>query len=267
MPFVARPAGRTACPRCAARGALQAFAANLVSAAVRLVPSGTDGHVRRPACCVVAAVLLWPTRPGTIGCRRRLHATRNPVHEALPLMTTARTALHGPPGSARRPCRVRQDCTDGAPLPAFPHAHRDSSTTSTRRKMRAFDGDQGPDRTRRETGGCPHRIREDASINLAAIVDMQRSFRRSISSSSSRADNLAATFSPELADLTIYVMRGREDSAQGRARYALRHLRHQQDGPGAARRCVARGHGLGHGEIGDAPFVMTNSGRAKAWTK
>ena len=59
-----------------------------------------------------------------------------------------------------------------------------------------------------ETGGCPHTaIREDASINLAAIDEMRRAFPRSTSSSiESGGDNLAATFSPELADLTIYVI-------------------------------------------------------------
>src|SRR3974377_50290 len=59
-----------------------------------------------------------------------------------------------------------------------------------------------------ETGGCPHTaIREDASINLAAVAQMRENFpdlyRILIESG---GDNLAATFSPELADLTIYVI-------------------------------------------------------------
>jgi urease accessory protein len=59
-----------------------------------------------------------------------------------------------------------------------------------------------------ETGGCPHTaIREDASMNLAAIEDMQRKFPYAeLCFIESGGDNLAATFSPELADLTIYVI-------------------------------------------------------------
>jgi urease accessory protein len=59
-----------------------------------------------------------------------------------------------------------------------------------------------------ETGGCPHTaIREDASINLAAIATMRKRFPvLDIVLVESGGDNLAATFSPELADLTIYVI-------------------------------------------------------------
>jgi len=59
-----------------------------------------------------------------------------------------------------------------------------------------------------ETGGCPHTaIREDASMNLAAIADMNRKFPHAeLCFVESGGDNLAATFSPELADLTIYVI-------------------------------------------------------------
>jgi urease accessory protein len=59
-----------------------------------------------------------------------------------------------------------------------------------------------------ETGGCPHTaIREDASINLAAIADMRAKFPQlDLVLIESGGDNLAATFSPELADLTIYVI-------------------------------------------------------------
>lgn len=64
-----------------------------------------------------------------------------------------------------------------------------------------------------ETGGCPHTaIREDASINLAAIADLNRRFPDlDLVLIESGGDNLAATFSPELADLTIYVI----DTAAG----------------------------------------------------
>lgn len=59
-----------------------------------------------------------------------------------------------------------------------------------------------------ETGGCPHTaIREDASINLQAIAEMTRRFPDlDIVFIESGGDNLAATFSPELADLTLYVI-------------------------------------------------------------
>ena len=64
-----------------------------------------------------------------------------------------------------------------------------------------------------ETGGCPHTaIREDASINLAAVADMRARFPQlDLILIESGGDNLAATFSPELADITIYVI----DVAQG----------------------------------------------------
>jgi urease accessory protein len=59
-----------------------------------------------------------------------------------------------------------------------------------------------------ETGGCPHTaIREDCSINLAAVEEMRAKFPNlDMILIESGGDNLAATFSPELADLTIYVI-------------------------------------------------------------
>ena len=64
-----------------------------------------------------------------------------------------------------------------------------------------------------ETGGCPHTaIREDASMNLAAVEDLQQRFPNlDLVFIESGGDNLSATFSPELADLTIYVI----DVAEG----------------------------------------------------
>ncbi|MCG6965857.1 MAG: urease accessory protein UreG [Chromatiaceae bacterium] len=64
-----------------------------------------------------------------------------------------------------------------------------------------------------ETGGCPHTaIREDASMNLAAVEDLQHRFPAlDLVFIESGGDNLSATFSPELADLTIYVI----DVAEG----------------------------------------------------
>jgi urease accessory protein len=59
-----------------------------------------------------------------------------------------------------------------------------------------------------ETGGCPHTaIREDASINMAGVEDLRRRFPAlDVILIESGGDNLAATFSPELADITIYVI-------------------------------------------------------------
>ncbi len=59
-----------------------------------------------------------------------------------------------------------------------------------------------------ETGGCPHTaIREDASINLAAVARLSQKFPNAeLCLIESGGDNLAATFSPELADLTLYVI-------------------------------------------------------------
>ena len=102
-----------------------------------------------------------------------------------------------------------------------------------------------------ETGGCPHTaIREDASMNLAAIDDMNQRFPEAeLCFIESGGDNLAATFSPELADLTIYVI----DVAAGEkiprkggpGNHALRSARHQQDRPGTARGRQSRGDGSG----------------------
>ncbi|HTJ26691.1 MAG TPA: urease accessory protein UreG [Candidatus Limnocylindria bacterium] len=59
-----------------------------------------------------------------------------------------------------------------------------------------------------ETGGCPHTaIREDASMNLQAIADLEKRFPSlALAIVESGGDNLAATFSPDLADVTIYVI-------------------------------------------------------------
>jgi len=59
-----------------------------------------------------------------------------------------------------------------------------------------------------ETGGCPHTaIREDASMNLAAVRDMTLKFKGlEVVFVESGGDNLSATFSPELADITVYVI-------------------------------------------------------------
>lgn len=63
-----------------------------------------------------------------------------------------------------------------------------------------------------ETGGCPHTaIREDASMNEAALLDLQKKFDLDLLFLESGGDNLAATFSPDLVNFSIYVI----DVAQG----------------------------------------------------
>ncbi len=102
-----------------------------------------------------------------------------------------------------------------------------------------------------ETGGCPHTaIREDASINLAAIADLNAAFPDlELILIESGGDNLAATFSPELADLTIYVI----DTAAGQdiprkrgpglARSDLLGGEQDRPGPACRRRCRTAGKG------------------------
>lgn len=103
-----------------------------------------------------------------------------------------------------------------------------------------------------ETGGCPHTaIREDASMNLAAIEAMSRSFPNAeLCFIESGGDNLAATFSPELADLTIYVI----DVAEGEKIP-------RKGGPG-----ITRSDLLVINKIDLAPFVGANLDVMKADT-
>ena len=75
-----------------------------------------------------------------------------------------------------------------------------------------------------ETGGCPHTaIREDASMNLSAVEELQNRFANlDLIIIESGGDNLAATFSPELSDLTLYVIdTGAGDKIPAKAAPAL----------------------------------------------
>jgi len=95
-----------------------------------------------------------------------------------------------------------------------------------------------------ETGGCPHTaIREDCSLNLAAVAEMRAKFPDAdLVLIESGGDNLAATFSPELADITIYVI----DVAQGEKIP-------RKGGPG-----ITRSDLLVINKIDLAPFVGAN---------
>lgn len=109
-----------------------------------------------------------------------------------------------------------------------------------------------------ETGGCPHTaIREDASMNLAAIEDMNRKFPHAeLCFVESGGDNLAATFSPELAD----VAEGEKIPRKGWPwDHALRSSRHKQNRFGSSSRCKSGCHGSGYAEMrAKRPFVFTN---------
>ena len=88
-----------------------------------------------------------------------------------------------------------------------------------------------------ETGGCPHAaIREDVSANLLALEELHREFHPELLLIESGGDNLAAHFSRELADFTIYVIDvagGGQDSPQGWSwNHPIGPARHQQDRPG-----------------------------------
>ena len=103
-----------------------------------------------------------------------------------------------------------------------------------------------------ETGGCPHTaIREDASMNLAAVKEMNSKFPcADLCFVESGGDNLAATFSPELADLTIYVI----DVAEGEKIP-------RKGGPG-----ITRSDFLVINKIDLAPLVGANLGVMEADT-
>ena len=117
-------------------------------------------------------------------------------------------------GRNRRPGWQRQDRADACAVPAFFPRYQIAAITNdiyTKEDaeflMRA--GSLPAERILGiETGGCPHTaIREDASINLAGVAEMQSRFPDlDLILIESGGDNLAATFSPELADLTIYVI-------------------------------------------------------------
>ncbi|MGG5823230.1 urease accessory protein UreG [Falsiroseomonas sp. HW251] len=118
-----------------------------------------------------------------------------------------RVGVGGPVGSGKtalvdRLCKAMRDGNEIAAITNDIYTKEDAEFLT---RSGALD----PDRIMGvETGGCPHTaIREDASINLAAVAEMTaRHPQLEILFIESGGDNLAATFSPELADLTIYVI-------------------------------------------------------------
>ncbi|MDC4707291.1 urease accessory protein UreG [Acinetobacter baumannii] len=118
-----------------------------------------------------------------------------------------RVGIGGPVGSGKTAltlnlCRALRDKYNMAVVTNDIYTKEDSNFLTRNEAM-------SPDRiVGVETGGCPHTaIREDASINLAAIDDLCEKFGGlELIIIESGGDNLAATFSPELSDLTLYVI-------------------------------------------------------------
>ena len=125
------------------------------------------------------------------------------IHTRGPL----RVGVGGPVGSGKtalvdRLCKHMRDAYDIAVITNDIYTKEDAEFLTR-------SGALAPERIMGvETGGCPHTaIREDASINLAALADMRARFHGlDVIFVESGGDNLAATFSPELADITIYVI-------------------------------------------------------------
>ncbi|NQV56756.1 MAG: urease accessory protein UreG [Rhodospirillales bacterium] len=118
-----------------------------------------------------------------------------------------RVGIGGPVGSGKtalldRLCKAMRDDYDIAAITNDIYTREDAEFLTR-------SGALEPDRIIGvETGGCPHTaIREDASMNLAAVAEMSNKYPDlNVIFIESGGDNLAATFSPELADITIYVI-------------------------------------------------------------
>ncbi|MGW8269476.1 MAG: urease accessory protein UreG [Burkholderiales bacterium] len=139
-----------------------------------------------------------------------MRAPRDPVQPAVPLMSEAaplRIGIGGPVGSGKTAltlalCKALRERYRIAVVTNDIHPEEDAQFL-VRNEALAPERILGV-----ETGGCPHTaIREDASINLDAVERMCRRFTDlELVIIESGGDNLAATFSPELSDLTLYVI-------------------------------------------------------------
>src|SRR5580704_862428 len=149
---------------------------------------------------------------GDLRGRPRLDGARDPIHKAFPLMSfddrgPLRVGIGGPVGSGKTAlmdhlCKRMRERFEIVAITNDIYTREDA-------EFLTLSGALPPERIRGvETGGCPHTaIREDASINLAAVAELNQLFPRlDVILIESGGDNLAATFSPELADLTIYVI-------------------------------------------------------------
>ncbi|MEJ0036750.1 MAG: urease accessory protein UreG [Gammaproteobacteria bacterium] len=135
------------------------------------------------------------------------HPTTTPKNVATSRKETLRVGVGGPVGSGKTAlvdalCKRMRDSHEIAVVTNDIYTREDAEFLIRSHALT-------PDRIRGvETGGCPHTaIREDASMNLAAIAELSALFTDlDLIIVESGGDNLAATFSPELSDLTIYVI-------------------------------------------------------------
>jgi urease accessory protein len=135
-----------------------------------------------------------------------IHSTE-PVHGGKPVKDVLRVGVGGPVGSGKTAlvdllCKRLRDRLDIAVVTNDIYTREDAEFLIRSHALPA-------ERIRGvETGGCPHTaIREDASMNLAAIDALMHEFKNlDLIIVESGGDNLAATFSPELSDLTLYVI-------------------------------------------------------------
>jgi urease accessory protein len=148
----------------------------------------------------------------TIHHREHAHASHSPGPYSGPRRQVFTIGVGGPVGSGKtalveRLCREFWPKHDLAVITNDIYTREDAEFLA-RREVLPLERIVGV-----ETGGCPHSaIREDASINLAAIAALEKKFSGlETVIVESGGDNLAATFSPELADRTIYVI----DVAEG----------------------------------------------------
>ncbi|MBE0442688.1 MAG: urease accessory protein UreG [Psychrobacter sp.] len=131
----------------------------------------------------------------------------SPTNVSTSGLSCLRLGIGGPVGSGKtaltlRLCQNMRDTVNMAVVTNDIYTKEDSEFLTRNDAMPA-------ERIRGvETGGCPHTaIREDASINLTAIAELQATFEGlEMIIIESGGDNLAATFSPELSDLTLYVI-------------------------------------------------------------
>src|SRR5947208_3600889 len=140
------------------------------------------------------------------GARISLRTPRDAIQPVVPLMTL-RVGIGGPVGSGKTAltlalCRALRDQYEIAVVTNDIYTEEDAQFL-VRNEALAAERIIGV-----ETGGCPHTaIREDASINLEAVERLMKRFPAlDVVFIESGGDNLAATFSPELSDLTLYVI-------------------------------------------------------------
>lgn len=149
---------------------------------------------------------LTPLKPQNTQSASDSHADSNSLNQPSSL-SCLRLGIGGPVGSGKtaltlRLCQNMRDTVNMAVVTNDIYTKEDSEFLTRNNAMPA-------ERIRGvETGGCPHTaIREDASINLTAIAELQATFDGlEMIIIESGGDNLAATFSPELSDLTLYVI-------------------------------------------------------------